>query len=132
MAEVTPVILVSSWNTFPANCGPLSEIMRLGVPCSLNTLFMYNSAVPLASIVSLQGIKWICLVVRSPMVRMLSKPWDCGNFTIKSLAMTVHGRSGISVGFRGPMGLECDGLLLLQRSQVETYSLINLVIPGHQ
>ena len=57
-----------------------------------------SSTTPSAVIVSLQGIKMAALLQSwSVMVRIVSYPWDLGNLTMKSMAITSNGSASVLV-----------------------------------
>ena len=52
--------------------------------------------------VSWAGIKIACLVSRSTMTKIVSNPEDDGSFSMKSIEMEFHGRSGMGSCLRDP------------------------------
>ena len=98
---MTPNHLFISWNTCDKNCGPLSDIIFVAFPYIAKTFLINRSAVPSASIVSLQSIATIVLVNWSVMTRIESYLFDNGSFVIKSVVIYSNGHFGISVGCSG-------------------------------
>jgi len=52
--------------------------------------------------VSWTGIKIACLVSQSTMTKIVSNPEDDGSFSMKSIEMEFHGRSGMGSCLRDP------------------------------
>ena len=48
------------------------------------------------------GIKIACLVSQSTMTKIVSNPEDDGSFSMKSIEMEFHGRSGMGSCLRDP------------------------------
>ena len=103
-------ILFNSCINPAANCGPLSEMMLSGNPCSFHTLSLNNLANPSADVFSVVGIKWTILVSRSTTSRILSYPCAKGNLVIKSANICAQGFSKIEFGINFPAG--CSVLFL--------------------
>lgn len=64
-AVTIPKALFRSLLNLDANCGPLSEMMRSGSPCSFQTLSQYSLAMPSELTVSLVGMAWTIFEKRS-------------------------------------------------------------------
>ena len=60
-----PSIVFSSLVICAANCGPQSDMIDSGNPCSFHTLSLYNVASPCADVASVVGIIWTILDIRS-------------------------------------------------------------------
>ena len=84
------------------NCGPLSEIMLSGRPCSFQTLSLNNHANPSALVLSVVGMKCSIFVNLSTTTRMASYPCAKGNFVMKSALMCDQVFSGIEFGINFP------------------------------
>ena len=52
--------------------------------------------------VSWAGIKITCLVSQSTMTKIVSNPEDDGSFSMKSIEIEFHGRSGMGSCLRDP------------------------------
>jgi len=58
-----------------------------------------------------------CFDSRSTITRIVSKPEEEGSFSMKSIEIEFHGRSGIGSCWRDPYGLWCCGLDHIQVTQ---------------
>jgi hypothetical protein len=74
---------------------------------------VYSSAVPAASMVSLQGMNIQALENVSVIVSMESYPSDRGSFTMKSIATEVNRRVKLSEGIGKRGGFDFVGLFFL-------------------
>ena len=84
------------------NSVPRSEVTCDGTPCLENTWSTNNLARIGAVMVSTVGMNRDCLVRRSTMTRIVSNPDERGSFSMKSMDMEFHGRSGIGSCLRSP------------------------------
>ena len=84
--DLIPSFLHRVWNTWDANCGPLSEIICFGSPNRLNTFSCKSFAVPSASIVLVHGASTIALVAPwSITTSIVSNSLDRGSPVMKSM-----------------------------------------------
>ena len=132
VAVLIPSSLFISLMTLDANWGPLSEGTFSGSPCSFHTLSLNNRATPSAVTDDVMGMTWVIFENQSTTTNMESYPWLLGNWVIRSVEITSHGRDGISFGINSPWGFSGNGLVRWQRSQPLTYFPMYAAIPGHQ
>ena len=85
----------SEWKNEDMNSIPWSEVTCDGTPCFENTWSMNSFASIGAVMVLTVGMSNDCLVKRSTMTRIVSNPEDQGSFSMKSMEMEFHRRSGI-------------------------------------
>ena len=86
------------------NCGPLSEIILSGSPCSFQMLSLNKRANPSALVFSVVGIKCPIFVNLSTTTKIESYPYAKGNFVMKSALMCDQAFSGIEFGINFPVG----------------------------
>ena len=67
--------------------------------------------------VSWVGMNIACFDSRSTMTRIVSNPEEEGSFSMKSIEIEFHGRSGIGSYWRDPYGLWCYSLDRIQVTQ---------------
>ena len=92
--------LPSVWKKEDTNSEPQSDVTWEGTLC-LEKTWMTKSLASLEEVmVSCVGMKMLCFDSQSTMTRMMSKPEDGGNFSMKSMEMEFQGHSGIRSCFR--------------------------------
>src|SRR5919202_3829460 len=110
-----PQILHSACEKRAMNCGPLSETMLSGSPCSLATFNIYGFANSSALVVSLHAMK--CRIFESLSTTTITAlyPFDSGNPVMKSIETSFQLSVGMGSGLNIPNGA-C--LAVLDRWQV--------------
>src|SRR5438876_9905901 len=102
------------------NCGPRSEIIRLGNPKRQKMWSRKSCAKPSELRVTLVGIKRGYLVNLSTTVRIASCPCESGSGPMRSIDIVSHGTVGISCGWRGADRFPLWILFRWQESQAAT------------
>jgi hypothetical protein len=91
------------------NFASLSDIISLGIPCSLNIYFMKILEISISLQVEFTGMKWASLLNLSTTTMMAS---FClvvlGSPVIKSMEMVSHFHYGIGRGCNSPVGCWCS------------------------
>ena len=110
-----------------------SEMMSRGSPCSLH-ISLANLRARSAPVLafSFRGLKWAILVNRSITTHSSMQQFYKGKSVMKSMAIDCHGAYGNSRGDRRPYCLLRLALFFWQSGQDLTYSLISLIMLGHQ
>lgn len=105
---------------------------RFGTPCSLYIWGTNICASFLADGKPLQGTKCACLENKSMTVHITVCPLLGGRSTIKSIAMSSQGASGLATDCKSPYGLPGFGFAITQVGHPCTYVLMSVHILGHQ
>ena len=101
-------------------------------PCNFQTFHRYSLASPSDDNSALHGMKCDLFECRQQTTSIESCPWLIGNPVIRSADTCFHGSSAIGLGISFPSGAAGNVLVRLQWSHPFTYSVTNLVSPGHQ
>jgi hypothetical protein len=102
---------IKDFQKLEVNCVSLSNMISLGIPCSLNISFMNILAISIALQVDLTGIKWADLLNLSSTTMMASFCLvEVGNPVMKSMEMVSHFHSGIGRGCNNHVGCRCSAL----------------------
>ena len=119
-------------HTCEVNCGPRSETISRGRPCSRNTCWVRRSAVSRAEGSLGRGTKCTPLEKRSTMVSMVVLPAEGGNPVTKSTAMWDHGRLGMGSGRSNPEEGWREAFPRAQTRHAAIKAWISCVMPVHQ
>ena len=112
-ANFTPRSFTSSTNALDVNCGPLLDMILSGNPNLLYKLLSKSSAVPLAVIVLLHGMRITPLLSPwSTMTNMESKFLIGGKSVMKSMEQWAKGRVVVARSVGMNEGLEGCQLIL--------------------
>lgn len=90
--------LLRSLVNFDANCGPLSDVMWSGNPCSFQMLSRYSLAMPSELMVSLVGMAWTIFVKQSMTTMIALYLWLSGSPVTKSADISFQGASAMGFG----------------------------------
>ena len=102
---------IKDFQKLEVNFVSLSDMISLGIPCSLNISFMNMLAISIALQVNLTGIKWVEFLNLSITTMMVSFCLvDVGNLVMKSMEMVSHFHSGIGRGCNNHVGCRCSAL----------------------
>ena len=120
----------SEWKKWEMNSKPRSEVMWEGTPCLEKTWrrksFANSGDVTLSSV----GMNMHCFDSWSTTTRIAVYPEELGSCSMKSIEMEFHGFSRIGSCLSRPKGLCLGTFVCGQVVQEETYSLMNVLIPG--
>ena len=114
---------IQDFQKLEVNFVSLSDMISLGIPCSLNISFMNTLAMSIALQVNFLNLSTTTMIVSLCLV-------DVGNLVMKSMEMVSHFHYKIGRGCNNPVGCWCSSLTCWHSINLAKYLAMSFFNPG--